>query len=68
MKHLILNIKDDSKLDIVINFLKEIDFIEIQQEPTDGMVKKWSQLPDLMLNPICADNFKGFSREELYDR
>jgi hypothetical protein len=68
MKQLILNIKDDSKLDIVINFLKEINFIEIEREQTDCAVKKWDEIPDLMLNPIYADNFKMYSREDLYDR
>jgi hypothetical protein len=45
MKHLVLNIKDDSKLDIVINFLKEIDFIEIEKEPTDSMGKNEMNCP-----------------------
>jgi hypothetical protein len=67
MKQLILNIKDDSKLDILINFLKEINFIEIAREQTDGAVKKWDEIPDQMLNPIHVDNFKMYSREELYD-
>jgi hypothetical protein len=68
MKQLIINIKDESKLDVVINFLKEVSFIEIEEEQINHMNKKWHGIPELMLNPIYANDFKIFGREELYDR
>ncbi|MGD8399495.1 MAG: hypothetical protein PVH64_00950 [Bacillota bacterium] len=68
MKQLILNIKDDSKFDILMKFLREINFVEVQNEDVDKDLKVWGELPESMLNPIKVDNFKMFGRDELYER
>ena len=68
MRQLILNIKDESKLDILINLLKKLDFIEIEGEQKEGNIKKWQGMPDMFLNPILIEDFKMYNREELYER
>ena len=68
MKQLILNIKDDSKLDVFVKFLKEINFIEVEGVQSSDNIKVWGDIPYSMLNPIKVENFKMYSREELYDR
>ncbi len=36
MQHIILKVKDESKLNVLIQFLKNIDFIEIEEEKVDN--------------------------------
>lgn len=68
MKQLILNVKDESKFDILMKFLKEINFVEVQSEDGDKNLKVWGDIPESMLNPTKVGNFKMFSRDELYER
>ncbi len=69
MKQLILNVKDESKFDILMKFFKGINFVEVQNGNIDKNLKVWGEIPESMLNPIKADNnFKMFNRDELYER
>lgn len=68
MKTLVINVKDDKKYDVLMSFLKEINFVEIQGEQKGRPIKTWQDLPASVRNPISVDSFKNFSRDELYER
>jgi len=69
MKEVLLRVKDDSKLKLLIDFLKEISFVEIENMPKEkkAVNRKYS-LPESILNPMTAEDFKIYSRDELNER
>ncbi len=69
MKEVVLRVKDDSKLKLLIEFLKEISFVEIENLPKQKKtVKKNYNLPESILNPMTAEDFKIYSKDELNER
>jgi len=69
MKTVKIHITDDSKFQIVVSFLKEIQFIQIEESVLpDSKIKKMKSLPQSVLHPIRAKRFRMFSRDELHDR
>ncbi|MBF0228779.1 MAG: hypothetical protein HQK63_04195 [Desulfamplus sp.] len=69
MKSITININDDTKLDILLNLLREINFVDINEDLSAvSKNKKMGKIPLPILNPVNADNFKIFRRDELYDR
>lgn len=66
MKTIVLNVIDDSKFNLLINFLQEFKFVWVVDEKPS--IKKMEQIPNSILNPISVNNFKMFSRDELHDR
>lgn len=71
MKTVTLTVCDESKFHLLINFLKEISFVRIKEamspDPADT-VKTMKNLPESVLHPVMAENFRTFSRDELHDR
>ena len=69
MKTVLLTINDDSKFHLLVSFLREIWFVRIEDEPAPvGKIRKMSRLPQSVLHPVKAENFRMFGRDELYDR
>ena len=69
MKQVVLSINDDSKFHLLVSFLREIRFVRIEDEAVPvGKIRKMSRLPRSVLHPVKAENFRMFSRDELYDR
>ena len=69
MTTLALNILDESKADVIINFLREINFIEIADiQSNTSHIKKMRTIPKSVLSPVEAKHFVKFSREELHER
>lgn len=69
MRQVVLNIKDDKKYSVLMKFLKEIDFVEVEKTVQEkSKHKKLKSIPDFVLNPIKTDDFVMYSREELYER
>lgn len=69
MRQIVLNVKDDKKYSALMKFLKEIDFVEVEKKDQErSKHKKLKSVPDFILNPIKADEFIMYSREELYER
>lgn len=67
MKTVMVHIHDDSKFQLFVNFLKEINFVQIE-EISSSAAKKMTELPKSMLNPQRVKKLKMFSRDELHDR
>lgn len=69
MKTMTIDVLDDSKFQLVLEFLQEIRFIRIEtphSAPTS--VKTMKKLPASLLRPHTAKSFRRFSREELHER
>ena len=65
MKQIVVNVRDDKTLETVLDFLQGLPNVETQ---TDGNLKKWTGKLSGIDNPVHVENFRMFSREELYDR
>jgi hypothetical protein len=69
MKTLMLHISDDSKVQLFMNFMREIRFVRIEEiEQPVSKTKKMTELPQSVLNPVRVKQFRMYSRDELYDR
>ncbi len=69
MKTMTIDVLDDSKFQLVLDFLKEIRFIRIETPPSASSgVKTMKRLPSALLRPHTANTFRRFSREELHER
>lgn len=53
MRQVVLNVKDDKKYSALLKFLKEIDFVEVENKVQEkSKHKKLKSVPDFILNPI----------------
>jgi hypothetical protein len=69
MRQVTLYILDESKANSMIQFLQELDFLEVQEtEVTAPPIKKFTTIPKSVLHPIKVPTFQKFSREELHER
>ncbi len=69
MKTVMLHINDDSKFQLLVNFLKEIQFIQIEEYVSPvSRIKKMTSLPKSVLHPVRVKDFRIYSRDELHDR
>jgi len=69
MKTVVLSINDDSKFHLLVSFLREIRFVKIEDEISPvSKIRIMSRLPQSVLHPVKAINFRMFSRDELHDR
>jgi hypothetical protein len=69
MKKVMLNIVDDLKAEIVIQFLQEMRCLYIEdQEPDFRKVKKLHKIPQSILHPRTSKTFRMFCKEELHER
>jgi len=69
MKTLVLNVHDDSKLHLLAGLVRELQFVEIQDQASlPAKTKKFGKLPASVRHPVTAENFRMFSRDELHDR
>nr|VFJ54737.1 MAG: hypothetical protein BECKDK2373B_GA0170837_104818 [Candidatus Kentron sp. DK] len=69
MKTLVLNVFDDSKLHLLIGLLRELRFVEIQDQASLPVkTKKFGKLPASVRHSVTAESFRMFSRDELHDR
>ena len=68
MKTVTLTISDDSKFSILINLLRELRFVSIEEETPVRKKKVMNRIPKSVLRPAKAENFKIFSRDELHVR
>ena len=60
-----MNVRDDQTFKTVIDFLHGLPNVETQ---SDSGIKKWTGKLSGIENPVHVENFRMFSREELYDR
>ncbi len=70
MKTLRIDVLDDSKFQLMLDFLQEIRFIRIESpSPASAHgLKTMQTLPPSLLQPHTAHTFRIFSREELHER
>lgn len=69
MKTMTIDVLDDSKFQLVLDFLQEIRFIRIETPPSaSNRVKTMKTLPPSLLHTHKAKTFRRFSREELHER
>jgi hypothetical protein len=69
MKTIQLHIRDETKTDLVIQFLQEIRWLHVEQpEPEENHVKTMHHLPESVLSPRRARNFRILTRDELHER
>lgn len=69
MRTIAITINDDSKFHLLVDFLREIRFVQIEDEVSSiSKIKKMDRLPESVLYPVKAKKFRMFNREELYDR
>jgi hypothetical protein len=57
---IVLDITDEQKAKLLISLLKDLSYVNIQSETN---LKVWK---GIQVEPVKIDNFKKFSREELY--
>lgn len=69
MKTIQLHIRDETKTDLVIQFLQEIRWLQVERPETDvNRIKTMRRLPQSILDPHRAKNFHKFTRDELHER
>jgi hypothetical protein len=69
MKTMTIDVLDDSKFQLVLDFLQEIRFIRIETPSSASKgIKTMKTLPPSILTPRRANTFRRFSREELHER
>lgn len=69
MKKVVLNVLDDSKFHLLIDFLEEIRFIQIESPRfKSNHFKKMNALPQSILHPRKVKTFTKFTRKELHAR
>lgn len=69
MKTMTIDVLDDSKFQLVLDFLQEIRFIRIETPSSvSSGVKTMKKLPASLLRPHTANTFHRYSREELHER
>ncbi len=69
MKQVTVTINDDSKFHLLIDFLNEIPFVEVADDPSPSDENKiMTHLPKSILSPVKAPNFKIYGRDELHAR
>jgi hypothetical protein len=65
MRQLIIRVQDDENFDRIVDFLSGIPNVETQSDDT---IKIWDGKLSGFEHPIHVENYRVFSREELYDR
>ncbi len=68
MKTLTLTVSDDSKFMLLVSLLRELHFVSIDNETSVNKIKTMRRLPQSVLRPARAEQFKMFSRDELHAR
>lgn len=70
MTTLILNIKDDSKVQGVLRFLRDIDFIEVSDPSQAEEVSclPGSVIGELLDHPLVVKSFSPMARDTIYER
>ena len=53
MKRVVLTVTDEAKFHLLINFLREIQFVRIEDEASGG-VRKMTRLPRAMPHPVTV--------------
>ncbi len=68
MKTVLVHIHDDSKVQLFVDFLREIRFVQIEETASPvRTTKRMTALPQSVLHPIKVDQFRIYCREELHD-
>jgi hypothetical protein len=63
MKTIQLHIRDETKTDLVIRFLQEIRWLQVEEHETDGsQVKTMQHLPQSILHPRLTKNFSQINQ------
>lgn len=68
MKTITLTISDDSKFMLLVSLLQELHFVSIDNETPADKIKTMRRLPQSVIRPARAEQFKMFSRDELHAR
>ncbi len=69
MRRVVLDIVDESKSELLINFLREVNFVKIEEDQSPlPRIKKMQKLPQSMLSPTRVQHVTVFTREELHER
>lgn len=70
MTTITLNIKDESKANDVLRFLRDIDFLEViepvQKRMSSGAVD--SLIGELLNSPLVVKGFSPIAREKIHER
>ena len=67
MMKLIINIKNDEKLKKFIDFIKEIPYVEIEEDDMIQTFKGKNKLPETFYKPLKVKKMQKFNREEIYE-
>ena len=65
MSRIILNIKDEQKARRLLAHLRDIDYVETQEESSE---KIWKGDLPVFDSPISVPGFTMYTREELHER
>ena len=65
MARIVLNIEDEKKAELLLTLLSDLSYVDAQSD-TDEIV--WGGYLPVFDNPIHLQDFRMYSREELYDR
>lgn len=69
MRTVMVHVNDDSKLQIILSFLKEIEFLQAEEFVSPvRRIKRMTSLPHSVLHPVRVEEFRMFSRDELHER
>lgn len=67
MTTITLNIKDDRKVEDVLRFLRDIDFLEISKS-SSVKDRESSIISRLLLHPLVQNGFTPMSRVQIHER
>jgi hypothetical protein len=69
MTTLMLNIKDDSKVQDVLRFLRDIDFIEVSNpsQAKEASCLLNSVIGELLDHPLVVKSFSPMARDTIYE-
>ena len=65
MARIVLDIKDDQKVELLLSLFGDLDYVEAQEETAE---KIWEGSLPVFEDPVFIPGFSMFSREELYER
>ncbi len=67
MTTLLINVRDDSKVDDLVRFLTDIDFLDVTLEKDQSMLRRRRPAPELAATVICGDIVSPIVSEDDWD-
>ena len=65
MSRIVLNVRDETKVETILSFIRDLPCVEAQ---LDFVPKKWKGNLTALDNPIHVPDFRTFTRDELHER